>query len=101
MILPFSKQRKSVWNLRDYLEDIERVSNEHDPFFFEVTVKDLYPKLQPYGVIMPAIDPFVHEWHRFFLKLLARDVREGIFNLNRWNHQVIRNERHNRRKSGG
>ena len=104
MILPFSRQRKATWHLTDHKEAIEWTIREDDPFHFTVAVKDLYPVLQQHGVIMPRIDPvrtgvpgFDETWfdyHVHFLKSLRREIRNGTFYLERWNHGVTTNDAH-------
>ena len=94
MILPFSKERKAVWNLKDKLEEINHVIAENDSFHFCVAINDLYPKLQQYGVLMPEVAEVWDdsEWHRHFLKFLRREIRNDTFNLKRWNVTIQRNE---------
>ena len=103
MILPFSQQRKAKWHLGDRMDAIEWAIQENDPFHFSVAVKDLYPVLEEYGVIMPRIEPMRtgapifdetwFEYHLFFLKELRRNISKGTFDLAQWNQQVVTNDR--------
>ena len=94
MILPFSKERKAIWTLKDNLEEINHVIAENDVVHFRLAITDLYPKLQQYDVNMPEVDEVWDdsEWHRNFLKFLRREIRNGTFNLKRWNFTIQRNE---------
>ena len=100
MRLPFSQDQKAAWNIASNLDDIELVLQETDPQHLVQDLRWLYPRLEPYGVAMPDIDPwntgykhYDDTWagfHRTFLKVLRRQIRSGEFSISQWDADVER-----------
>ena len=100
MVLPFSEERKAVWNLKRNLNAIEWAIEETNPQHFAEELKALYPRIRRFGLEMPLIEPTGighpeydgtwHGYHLTFLKVLRRWIRNDSFDVKRWNTDVTR-----------
>ncbi len=103
-VVPFVSKWKPQWSIEDNSDRIQRAIAEDDPIHFCLAVKDLYPRLQKYGVSMPEVEPVVtgvleydstwHDYHLSFLKFLRREIMNDTFDIERWNNQVRINDHH-------
>lgn len=56
MILPFSEERKAVWNLKRNFNAIDWAIEETNPQHFAEELRSLYPRIRRFGLEMPLID---------------------------------------------
>ena len=107
MVLPFSDERKAVWNLKRNLKAVEWAIEEKNPQHFVEELKALYPKIRCFGLEMPLVEPtrighpeYDRTWHGYhltFLKVLRRWIRNDSFDVKQWNTDVKReNEKRER-----
>ena len=96
MILPFRKGKKVLWNLSVNLELIDRAIAETDPKEFKNHLRLLYPRIQRYGLRLPALEQFWYwevqdlwyDTHKRGLKRLTQMLFYDTFNLHRWNKAI-------------
>ena len=100
MHLPFSDDRKAVWNLTENRQYIDWALNETNVQHFERELRNLYARIEKFGMHVPLVDPvrlgdreYDDTWygfHEHFLKFLRREIRNNRFDLDQWNQDVVR-----------
>ena len=100
MILPLRIDKKAVWNLSNNLQAVEWAIEETNSQHFEQEIRELYAKIEKYGLKMPMLDPVAighpeydgtwYGYHLTFLKVLRRWIRNDEFDVTQWNSDVER-----------